>query len=740
MLIPLLILFLFIGYSHQSTYKICATEKVASTHTCQLLQKGNSQVECVRVVDSVDCALKLSSGDVDFGVFNAEEALVASKFINQDVSVIGQVKHRSKLSEPFAFQSVAVVRQNFTGEFDELRGKKYCHPGFNTNQYWTDRVLKEFERRVVPHACTSWVPQVRVEMFSLAEFFGNSCRPGPWASEQTFDEKLKKDFASMCQLCDNPHPTVCSYNSHDSGTHKEALDCLTQKDADVTYVALNYVQEYFGLNTIHKSSEELPSIPTAAAFHTDYKFLCPNKTVQPLDISEPCAWVRQPWNVVVARKSNDIASTLRDLLPQWLPDIQFRRDTISWQSVLYRIIQRQDIQYTFVPAARPLNSLVEYIGRGREIPTSPEIDPCRRPISWCTISPLEQQKCLWLQYAVLTHGIAPNLRCIQAPSKADCLRMIHEDQVDIVGIDSDLGYLARQPIYNASALLYQDSSSSGNYKTIAVVKDGQSLVKNFKSLQGKKACFSQYQSLAWISFLNVTKSLKLLPRRCGYAKAAGSFLSGACLPGLKTFNQTEPENLCYACKADECYGQGIPGNSYTGDYGALLCLSSGAGDVAFINYKNLLDSEGSLSLHKDFVNTFRVMCRNGSLSQSPGFDVDDACLLSAGVGGEIVTKKSRWNRDATQLLLKIDDCFGAFLNNDEGVLHVYEKFQNTGNLLFQSTTVSLLLPEDENYDSVNSYKALLKLETCSQAAAILSVHHTVLFVVLLLVTVRQIIL
>ncbi|KAL1461969.1 hypothetical protein WDU94_013827 [Cyamophila willieti] len=106
-------------------------------------------------------------------------------------------------------------------------------------------------------------------------------------------------------------------------------------------------------------------------------------------------------------------------------------------------------------------------------------------------------------------------------------------------------------MYNVSALLYQDSSSSGNYKTLAVVKDGQPLIKNFKSLQGRKACFSQYQSLAWVSFLNFTKSLKLLPRKCGYTKATASFLSGACLPGLKTFNQTEPENLCYACKAGQ---------------------------------------------------------------------------------------------------------------------------------------------------------------------------------------------
>lgn len=46
----------------------------------------------------MDCALKLVSGEVDFGVFNAEEALVASRFINEDVSVIGEVRHRARLT------------------------------------------------------------------------------------------------------------------------------------------------------------------------------------------------------------------------------------------------------------------------------------------------------------------------------------------------------------------------------------------------------------------------------------------------------------------------------------------------------------------------------------------------------------------------------------------------------------------------------------------------------------------
>ncbi|KAI5747690.1 hypothetical protein M8J77_017504 [Diaphorina citri] len=171
----------------------------------------------------------------------------------------------------------------------------------------------------------------------------------------------------------------------------------------------------------------------------------------------------------------------------------------------------------------------------------------------------------------------------------------------------------------------------------------------------------------------------------------------------------------YSSIPGECMGEGSP-TSYIGDYGALLCLSSGAGDVAFINYKNLLSAEGVLALDKDYASTFRVLCRNGSLSQSTGFEVDDACLLSTGVGSEIIAKKSRWNRDAAQLLLKIDDWFGAFASNFEGVIHVYEKFKNTGDLLFQSTTVSLIMADDENYDSVNSYKSLLSLEACSRGA------------------------
>lgn len=45
-------------------------------------------------------------------------------------------------AESFAFQTVAVVKSSFNGDFANLQGKNYCHPGFEAGQTWTDRVLK----------------------------------------------------------------------------------------------------------------------------------------------------------------------------------------------------------------------------------------------------------------------------------------------------------------------------------------------------------------------------------------------------------------------------------------------------------------------------------------------------------------------------------------------------------------------------------------------------------------------
>lgn len=47
---------------------------------------------------SVDCALKIQQGLAEFGVFTAEEALLASNFIDKSAQVIADIRHVERIT------------------------------------------------------------------------------------------------------------------------------------------------------------------------------------------------------------------------------------------------------------------------------------------------------------------------------------------------------------------------------------------------------------------------------------------------------------------------------------------------------------------------------------------------------------------------------------------------------------------------------------------------------------------
>lgn len=81
--------------------------------------------------------------------------------------------------------------------------------------------------------------------------------------------------------------------SGDKNPHKHALRCLTQLNGEVAYVGLSFVKDYFGLEASAKVQEANP---------TDYRFLCPNGSLQSISTGKPCTWVKQPWPVIVTTK------------------------------------------------------------------------------------------------------------------------------------------------------------------------------------------------------------------------------------------------------------------------------------------------------------------------------------------------------------------------------------------------------------------------------------------------------
>lgn len=79
----------------------------------------------------------------------------------------------------------------------------------------------------------------------------------------------------------------------------------------------------------------------------------------------------------------------------------------------------------------------------REVPYS--IPLCSTTANWCTKSIEEKEKCDLIHTAGVTAGVFPLIECNEPVAGAiTCLKEINEGRADFTGIDSSLGYIARQ--------------------------------------------------------------------------------------------------------------------------------------------------------------------------------------------------------------------------------------------------------------------------------------------------------
>lgn len=674
-----------------TVYKVCATERVPQ-YTCAGLNKGNTEAACARVVDSADCVRQLVAGNAHFGVLSAEELLLASKFapLNEQTRVIAEIRHSERLNEPFAFETVAVVKADFSGLLGGLKNKSLCHPGFSDSQLWTPRVLKHFERKVVPQTCNAAVPKVEEEYDNLADFFKDACIPGDWSRSAYRDDLLKSKHPNLCAKCDNPER--CSYNTHERGSHEAALSCLTDRGGDVAYVALQYVQNYFGLK------DRKPM-----ANPSDYRFLCPNGSMQTITAATPCTWLRQPWNAVVARK--DSAAELQAKIKTWLPSGSLTRSNRDiWQDHLAEIVFSSRSRL-FDPAAG-IVSPADYVARGRNDTTgpAPEGEQCRPSVRWCTTTVLEAEKCEVLRQGAYTYGLEPSVQCVRAASMWECLNAVQNATADIVAIDSEYSHIARNT-YRLSSLIYQDTDNEHAYKILSVVR-ADSGIKQLSDLKKKSACFPEYGGLAWTAWVDAARSRRLLPRKCPSSAAVADYLYRACAPGADdnlhnpTGDNRTRTAMCALCPdnkdAPETSRCAISSSSnYYGDKGAMRCLNDKRGDVAFVDVRAISeeDANGQLKLLPDYRDDeYRVLCRNGSASTRLGLTVDSKCALSTGIVGEIVSRgpDATLSKDAALLLLELEYWFGYGAKHYESALNIFGSFKGVDDVLFKKSAVGFV--------------------------------------------------
>jgi len=413
-------------------YKICVTETNPSFEECQRLEANESQFVCVTVSGVTDCAFKMERGEVDLGIFTAEEVILLSKFDTHEKRVvIGEIRADERDNEHFQFETVAIVEKEiFHGKLHDLKGTKFCHPGFNKPQVWSDRVLKHFESTVLKVNGAECVKSVGTavedELSALSSFFASSCRPGRWADDPYWDMKLKRKYSKLCELCDSKRE--CSLELHAHGNQEAVLHCLTQGNGSVAYVENHHVQKYEYFKKGGRGQ---------------YKYLCPNGSVQDIPSERPCTWLQQPWKSVIA-KDKGTAKNVTDNLKLIVPTSVMSRSSLisSWKLVVQRLLLGKKTRLFLYEDNNTL--LKGFIQNGREIPETISRVHCHKKIKWCTTSETENKKCEWLRQAAIIQGIFPELQCVQGTSHLDCFKKINMTEADIVGTNSNLGPIATQ--------------------------------------------------------------------------------------------------------------------------------------------------------------------------------------------------------------------------------------------------------------------------------------------------------
>lgn len=268
---------------------------------------------------------------------------------------------------------------------------------------------------------------------------------------------------------------------------------------------------------------------------------------------------------------------------------------------------------------------------------------------------------------------------------------------------------------------------------------------------------------ASIAFINVAKGRGIFKREhCEFGPLLGEYFSDSCLPGSRSFfhdrTGKNPETLCALCQtkaahfpiptlpttrqpvqplkdaneedyeeidaaaaeatpegADEtttfvpnrsidCSAQWT--NRFYGTRGALSCLHE-VGDVAVIEHQKLHEHARTLNLNP---NDFRILCRNGSLAEYPGFDVDSACFLTTIVDGEVFANR---NSDKTASIVNVLLSLDKYFQNDPD-FKMYNIFANETNLLFEDSAIGLISPNDSSLsESVKNYIQLFAdVENC----------------------------
>ncbi|XP_019756380.2 transferrin isoform X1 [Dendroctonus ponderosae] len=692
-----------------------------NSDACQQVAR-DQDMNCQYVTSRVDCVLDIEQNLPTLTLLNSEDAFLAAGLVTNTTTVIAEV-----VEENAPYQTVVIVKWGYLGGVsDQLKGLKYCHPGYNHDERITKWVLEELDWKAVSLNCSANQTLTEQKFQALASFFGSSCRPGKWTEDQQFDAYLKSTYPSLCDLCGS---AGCSTNYR--VPLNDSLTCLTNNDADLALSALSYAETFFSIGSNAQN----------------YQYLCPNGSLA--SSTNPCVWTKQLSRLFVTSSSSasDMQTYLQTKLASFVnPE---GGTPYSLEQHLASLLQLGRLDKINVIAATPLSS---YVAERRVVPNAddPEADKCNASIMWSVINDPERSKCTWLRQASLTHGLLPLISCVQSVDNDSVSNLdnIRNLKAGIAYIDANFGYIARRKqLINVG---YPETDTRQLSKISIVVRNDSTWYDGrLSSLAGKHACIPEYGGKEWLAFVDLLRNNSLINDTSDYGSVFSQFVGESCAPGAKDKDidipNTDGENLCDRCypvdatkTAKYCNADSL--NKYFQSSGALLCLRENNGDYAVVS---LNDLPGDYLANATEQEQFRIISKNGSLAAYAGFNVDEEAPIIIIISGELVfgnassvTTATHTYNDTVLYLREMEVEFGSRL---EKSFKVFDRFNHTRNLLFPDSTPGITISGGSN-KYISNYQELLKRSQTGQTVSSSALPVALpIFVALLLAAITRLV-
>ncbi|KAG0727771.1 Transferrin [Chionoecetes opilio] len=508
-----------------------------------------------------------------------------------------------------SYYAVAVVKANSNiTSFSQLQGRKSCHTGIGKTAGWKLPVATLLKLGLInPQHCNY--------ADAMAKFFlGGSCAPGANDSIYNTDQSYS---SRLCSLCVGDGANQCLRGSAEPFySYTGAFRCLVHGGGDVAFVKHTTVPD----NTDGSNSDDWAMSLRSG----DYKLLCPSHddtNTAAVTEFKTCNLALVPAHEVVVngRMSEERQKHVRQVL---LGVSQVFGETSPTRKT-FRLFgkYRGKSDLLFKDSAKGLKALSEDTPDERQrkkdyFKKLEELHSCE--VHVCA---LEDYKGECEAMAQVMKAEGEQFECVSARDRMDCIRRVIQGQVDVSILPGS--YLHMNPDLRVIAYSKDPHTARERFRYRAVMVVRRSTVHRIADLRGKKSCHTGYgRTTGWRIPVALLKREGVVQPLCDphqstlehEVKSVAATFNRACIPGpwattpsVDVALKMRYNAMCSMCRGSTCDRN----DEYAGYVGALRCLTTNGGDVAFS--KLTIAQQFFADNHSVDISEFGLMCPNGTV-------------------------------------------------------------------------------------------------------------------------------